>query len=179
MARIAPLTRQAELQFSGVSRHESSDIIGGNVRKLECLDAASPAWIFVATSPPLATHYCSPVLHSNRNGRYNGTKAHPRPMDGVVANGTRGLDQRFAVHWFSGSSGSMDQPPAFGDGLCRCSLRSVACVWAIDGLQRKAFEHRGSGVFPVVPGWSHRVLLDRTAHPSGVRSCSPGRAAGT
>ena len=104
-------------------------------------------------------------------------------MDGLVANGTRGLDERVAVHWFSGSSGSMDQPPAFADWLCRCSLRPMARVWAagvwaIDGLSRKAFQRHSSGVFPVVPGWVYRFLLDRTAHPSGVRSGSAGAAAG-
>ena len=70
----------------------------------------------------------------NRNGGYHGTKADLHPMDGLVVNGTRRLEQRVAVHWFSGSAGSMDQPPAFADWLCSCSLRPVAGVWAIDGL---------------------------------------------
>jgi hypothetical protein len=99
-------------------------------------------------------------------------------MDGHVVNGTRRLEQRVAVHGFSGSSGSMDQPPRFADWLCTCSLRSVAGVWAIDGLSRKAFERRGSGVFPLVPGWSYGFLLERTTHPTRVRSCSTSRAAG-
>ena len=74
------------------------------------------------------------MLHSNRNGGYHGTKADLRPLDGIVVNGTRRLDERVAVRWFSGSAGSMDQPPAFADWLWNRSLRSVAGVWAIDGL---------------------------------------------
>lgn len=118
------------------------------------------------------------MLHSNRNGGYHATKAHPRPIDGPVVNGTRRLEQRVAIHGFSGSSGSMDQPPRFADWLCTCSLRSLAGVWAIDGLSRKAFERRGSGVFSVVHGWSCGFLLERTTHPTRVRSCSASRAAG-
>jgi hypothetical protein len=118
------------------------------------------------------------VLHSNRDGGYHGTKAHSRPLDGHVVNGTRRLEQRVAVHRFSGSSGSMDQPPRFANWLCTCSRRSVAGVWAIDGLSRKAFERRGSGVFPVVPCWSYGFLLERTTHPTRVRSGSTSRAAG-
>lgn len=118
------------------------------------------------------------MLHSNRNGGYPGTKAHPRPMDGLVVNATRRFEQRVAVHGFSGSSGSMDQPPRFADWLCTSSLRSVAGVWATDGLSRKVFERPGNGVFPVVPRWNYRFLLERTTHPTRVRSCSPSRAAG-
>ena len=114
----------------------------------------------------------------SRNGGYHGTKAHPRPMDGIVANGTRGLEQRVAVYRLSGSSGPMDQPSAVANWLCGCSARSVARVWAVDGLQRKAFRQHRSDVFPLVPGRRYRLLLGRPAHPRRIRSCSASWAAG-
>lgn len=99
-------------------------------------------------------------------------------MDGIVANAAWGLEQRVAVCRISGSSSPMDQPSAVADWLCSCSARSVAGVWAVDGLQRKAFWEHSSGVFPVVPGCCHRFFLGCTAHPCRVRICSASRAAG-
>jgi hypothetical protein len=114
----------------------------------------------------------------SRNGGSRGTKAHPRPMDGIVANAAWSLEQWVTVYRLSGSSSPMDQPCAVADWLCSCSARSVAGVWAVDGLQRKAFWEHSSGVFPVVPGWCHRFFLGCTAHPRRVRNCSASRAAG-
>ena len=99
-------------------------------------------------------------------------------MDGIVANAPWGLEQQVAVCRISAGSRPMDQPSAVADWLCRCSDRSVAGVWAVDGLQRKAFWEHSSGVFCVVPGCYHLSFLECTAHPRRVRICSASRAAG-
>src|SRR5262249_35137151 len=69
-----------------------------------------------------------------RNDGYDGKKAHASSMDGIVANGTRGLEQRIDLYRLSGGFGPMDQPFPLVDWFCGCSARSVARIWAVNGL---------------------------------------------
>lgn len=114
---------------------------------------------------------------TSRNDGYHDTKAHHRSMDGIVANATRALKHLAAVYRLSVRASPMDRPSAVAGWVCSCSARPVARLWAVDGLQRKAFWEHSSGVFPIVPCWCHRFFLGCTAHPRRVRSCFASRAA--